>query len=376
MDYSTLSYKELIDICKTKKIKGYSNKTKSELISMIIKEHLESNQQSSNSSSSSSSNQDNINEEEIVNICKPILKWVGGKTQIISKIMSKFPKKINNYHEPFVGGGSVLIALLSYIQSNMIDVQGKIYASDNNKNLINLYKSIQQQPTGLLAEVNKIVEEYSRADGTTINRNPTSINEALSSPESYYYYIRSRFNQMTHATSSAQTQSSLEASAMFLFLNKTCFRGMYREGPNGYNVPFGNYKNNTIVDEEHLLYVSSLIQDVIFQCNSFTTSIATSNIEEGDFVYLDPPYAPETEKSFVGYTSDGFDLEQHTTLFEMCNNISKKNAKLLMSNSDVDLVRNSFTDTTTYTIEQIECRRAINSKNPESKTNELLIQNY
>lgn len=376
MDYSTLSYKELIDICKTKKIKGYSNKTKSELISMIIKEHLESNQQSSNSSSSSSSNQDNINEEEIVNICKPILKWVGGKTQIISKIMSKFPKKINNYHEPFVGGGSVLIALLSYIQSNMIDVQGKIYASDNNKNLINLYKSIQQQPTELLAEVNKIVEEYSRADGTTINRNPTSINEALSSPESYYYYIRSRFNQMIHPTSSAQPQSSLEASSMFLFLNKTCFRGMYREGPNGYNVPFGNYKNSTIVDEEHLMYISSLIQDVIFQCNSFTTSIATSNIEENDFIYLDPPYAPETEKSFVGYTADGFDLEQHTTLFEMCNNISKKNAKLLMSNSDVDLVRNSFTDTTIYTIEQIECRRAINSKNPESKTNELLIQNY
>ena len=368
MDYSTLSCKELIDICKTKKIKGYSNKTKNELVSILIKEHVEIKTEEDTTSQK--------NEEEVVNICKPILKWVGGKTQIISKIMGKFPKKINNYHEPFVGGGSVLLALLSYIQNNMIEIKGKIYASDNNKNLINLYKNIQQQPTELLTEINKIVEEYSRADGTTINRSPDSLTEALSSPESYYYYIRSRFNQITNQTSSTHTQTTLEASAMFLFLNKTCFRGMYREGPHGYNVPFGNYKNNTIIDEEHLMYVSLLIQDVIFSHNSFTTSIAVSNIEEDDFVYLDPPYAPETEKSFVGYTADGFDLEQHTTLFEMCNNISKKNAKLLMSNSDVDLVRDSFADTTTYTLEQIECRRAINSKNPESKTNELLIQNY
>ena len=124
------------------------------------------------------------------------------------------------------------------------------------------------------------------------------------------------------------------------------------------------------------MYISSLIQDVIFSHNSFTASIASTNIEENDFIYLDPPYAPETEKSFVGYTADGFDLEQHTTLFEMCNNISKKNAKMLMSNSDVDLVRNSFSNTDIYTLEQIECRRAINSKNPESKTNELLIQNF
>ena len=121
---------------------------------------------------------------------------------------------------------------------------------------------------------------------------------------------------------------SLKASCLFLFLNKTCFRGLYREGPNGFNVPYGNYKNPAIVNDAHIHEVSKLIKNVIFTVESFTTSML--RVEDRDFVYLDQPYAPENETSFVGYTLDGFTLESHNKLFHEIVKLDGKKIKFLI----------------------------------------------
>jgi DNA adenine methylase len=144
---------------------------------------------------------------------------------------------------------------------------------------------------------------------------------------------------------------------------------MYREGPNGYNVPYGHYKKTpTIITEEDLNYISDLIKDVEFKDCGFSDSI--KNIKNGDFVYLDPPYAPENSKSFVGYVAGGFNLDMHKLLFNEIKKLS--GVKFAMSNAKVDLVIENFKE---YKCEDIVARRAINSKNPGSKTTEVIIYN-
>ena len=300
-------------------------------------------------------------------ITKPFMKWVGGKTQIINEVMELFPKTMNNYHEPFLGGGSVLLALLSHKARGSITVTEKIYASDLNSNLIGLYKNVQSNSDGLIMEVKKLSDEFAKCKGTAVNRKASNIEEALTSQESYYYWIRKLFNSM-----SVEERTSVRASAMLLFMNKTCFRGVYREGPNGFNVPFGNYKNPTILDDEHIKAVSTLIKDVVFTNCSFVDSLTKT--KPGDFVYLDPPYAPENDTSFVSYTSDGFKLENHNTLFKLCADMSGSNVKMLMSNAEVKLVKEAF-PSPAYTTKVISCRRKIHSKEPDARTNELLITN-
>ena len=123
-------------------------------------------------------------------LVKPFLKWVGGKTQIIHDVLALFPKQIHNYHEPFLGGGSVLLALLS---DKSITVSGRIYASDINPHLIAIYKNIQHHPEQLIEEVKKLTDAYAKCSGTVVNRKPATIEEAMTSPESYYFWIRSHF---------------------------------------------------------------------------------------------------------------------------------------------------------------------------------------
>ena len=291
---------------------------------------------------------------------KPFLKWVGGKTQILDEVLSLFPRTIQNYYEPFIGGGSVLIALLT---NPTITVTGTIYVSDLNSNLIGLYKNIQTNPEELIVATNALATEYSKAKNTAIHRSPASLEEALTSPESYYFWTRARFNALTK-----EERSSVQGSAFLLFLNKTCFRGLYREGPKGFNVPFGNYKNPTILEEENIRALSTLFKPVTFTCCSWTEVL--SKPVKGDFVYMDPPYAPESETSFVSYTADGFDLESHKALFKSTKELKEKGVALVLSNADVPLVRAEFP---MMKIKAISCRRAINSKKPDAKTTELLI---
>lgn len=289
---------------------------------------------------------------------KPFLKWVGGKTQIIDSIIDKFPKNMNNYHEIFLGGGSVLLALLTLVNEKKIVIKGTINAYDINKNLIHVYKNIQDNIEELLEELTILKEEYKGLTGKEKIRKPKNKEEGKSSKESYYYWCRTVFNFMEKYTP--------KHSAYFIFLNKTCFRGIYREGPNGFNVPFGHYKKvPEIFNKDQLYKIQNLIKNVNFYCESFEDSL--KNVDTGDYVYLDPPYVKENKKSFVEYNKKGFDLNTHKRLFSM---VKELKVKFTMSNSNVPLVKDTFEG---YEICELKTRRAINSKNPGSTTTEVII---
>lgn len=261
---------------------------------------------------------------------RPLLKWVGGKTQLLDKVLQKIPDELQSYHEPFAGGGSVFLAVLATKR-----ITGGVYVSDLNRHLIAFYQAVKTDVDGLLGELAILKAEV----------------EAAESAEDMYYECRRRFN-------------ANPTPALFLMLNKTCFRGMYREGPSGFNVPFGHMKNPGVYDEAHVRDVSAAIQRVTFTCQPFEEAL--NAVQPGDFVYADPPYVPVTSTSFVGYTADGFPLAAHESLFDKL----KKCGTFLLSNADAPLVRAAFVG---FVVEQVSCRRAINAKNPGTRANEVLI---
>jgi len=237
-----------------------------------------------------------------------------------------------------------------------------------------MYKTIQSKPKKLYKEIKKLIDDLNGIEDSDeiANKKPTKREDALKTKESYYYWVRKQFNTKPEKTDEKYMSDYIvRKSAMFIFLNKTCFRGLYRVGPNGFNVPYGNYKNPTILDEEHLTQINNLIKNVQFHHLDFSASL--KNPVPGDFVYMDPPYAPENDKSFVGYTDGGFGLEKHMELFKTSNELKKSNVKFMMSNADVELVRNNFNG---FNIESIDCKRSINSKNPAAKTKEVIIKSY
>jgi DNA adenine methylase len=303
-----------------------------------------------------------------IHVSKPILKWVGGKTQIIDKLIPDFPVEINNYREIFLGGGSVLLTLLSYVKSGIIKIHGALYAYDLNEPLIYVYKNIQSHHNELYDMLQTIITDFNDCGNGAINRAPTNITDAKIAKENYYYWIRSEYNKLC-----VSEKKSILGSAMFIFLNKTCFRGVFRVGPNGFNVPYGHYKNPEIINKAHLEEIVDLIQNVVFECCDFTTSL--TRVEPNDFVYLDPPYAPETTTSFVGYTENGFNIENHNKLFKLIHSLTETNIKMMLSNADVSLVRENFCNEKYNTL-SILCKRSINSKNPDAKAKEVIIKNY
>ena len=250
----------------------------------------------------------------------------------------------------------------------MSKINSKIYAYDINKNLINVYIDVRDNPEKLIQELQILEKEYFSIEKhkcTKEQRKPTSKKMALMSRESYYYWIREQFN--TRRGLDKNINSNIKNSAYFIFLNKTGYRGLYRVGPNGYNVPYGNYKNPKITNSELIRNISKLIKDVHFRAWSYKKS--HQFIQKNDFVYMDPPYYPLKKTSFVRYSENGFNKEDHSNLFKLSHKI---NCSFLMSNSNTEFVINSFMHKC-YKIIQISAKRCINSKNPGKKASELLI---
>lgn len=284
---------------------------------------------------------------------KPIIKWVGGKNQIIDELINNFPKEMNDYHELMIGGGSVLLKMCELKRDNKIKVK-KIYGYDINEDLINLYNNIKDNPKELYKKINKLKDRYNNIEKINGNKRPENKEEGLSSKESFYYYCRNKYNK--------KKMNNIEKSAYFVFLNKTCFRGLYRVGKNGFNVPYGNYNNPEIINLEHLLEISELIKSVEFKNLSYIDSLKL--IKENDFTYLDPPYLPINKTSFTSYSKEEFD---HQQFFDKIKNLS---SKWILSNSFHSEIKNTFSN---YTLIILDVKRNINSKKPNSKTKEYLI---
>jgi len=293
-------------------------------------------------------------------VVKPFIKWAGGKAQILPEIRACYPtqlgKKITKYAEPFVGGGAVLFDVLS-----RFDLE-EIYISDINSELIKTYTGIRDNLKELLAALRILEQDYLPLD--TDRR------------KEYYYGKRDRFNFLKQ-----NNENDVELASLFIFLNRTCFNGLYRvNSKGGFNVPMGNYKNPTICDEDNLLEVSKKLHGVKIVCGDYKE--ATEFIDSRTFVYFDPPYRPLSEtSSFTAYSQDGFGDREQMELAKYIDDMSAKGAFIVASNSDPKNTdkNDDFFDTlyAKHKIRRIDATRMINSvAEGRGKVSELLIVNY
>lgn len=292
---------------------------------------------------------------------RPFLKWAGGKGQLLKEIEQYYPfenSTITKYAEPFVGGGAVLFDILSKFNLE------EIYISDINAELINTYVIIRENINELLNLLCVYQNEYVPME--TEDR------------KIYYMSKRERFNDLKINRNEAE---NIEKAALMIFLNKTCFNGLYRVNKKGFfNVPMGSYKNPLICDEKNLRAVSQKIQNVKIVCGDYKES--ADFIDEHTFVYFDPPYRPLTETaSFTAYTENLFDDEQQIELAEFVDYMHKRGAKLVVSNSDPknSNIKDDFFDKIyeNHKIKRVEATRMINcNSKARGKISELLITNF
>ena len=289
---------------------------------------------------------------------KPFLKWAGGKGQLIDEIEKFYPfdKKINKYAEPFIGGGAVLFDIL-----NKFELE-KIYISDVNKELVNCYVAIKENAHELIKKLKKLEDEF--------------LVRGKEDRKIYYYEKREKFNKLKLENNNEK----INRAALMIFLNRTCFNGLYRVNKKGlFNVPMGDYKNPKICDEENLINVSNKLRNVDIIYGDYKKSY--DFIDKNTFVYFDPPYRPLNQtSSFTSYTEYIFGDKEQIELSEYFRLLNKKRAKLLLSNSDpknVDINDEFFDDLYEgFDIKRIEASRAINSKGEKrGKVNEVLISN-
>ena len=313
---------------------------------------------------------------------KSPLKWVGGKTQLLPQLFqdTRLEGTFVSYYEPFVGGGSVMTKLLE--DQAHPDASARItdnfHASDINPALIGFYVCVQTHVEALIAELQPLCDAYSNApkDTSAPKQRRSSkahvaatLSEAcLYGQEDVYYWARQTFNQYLKQPDLLQCP---KAAALFLFLNKTGFRGIYRTSQMGFNVPFGHYKNPSIYDKDHLRCFAKLIAPVTFRCESFETAL--ERVAPQSLVYLDPPYVPVKVTSFVSYTSNGFGSEAIRSFFEQSALASTiKDVRVVLSNSAAPAVIERLKSMNNFSYITCSCRRAIHSKNPASRETEVI----
>lgn len=267
---------------------------------------------------------------------RPILKWVGGKRQLLSSIRPLVSQEYDTYYEPFIGGGAVLFDLQPE----------KAVINDSNTELINVYECIRDHP----ADVIELLEEH-----------------AAKNSSEYFYKIRSQDRKPAYTQRSAP-----ERAARIIYLNKTCYNGLYRVNSAGqFNTPYGRYAHPNIVNKELIEAMSDYLQGQITILNGdYQTALATA--DEHSFVYLDPPYMPiSSSASFTGYTEGGFGYEEQCRLKNTCDDLRKRKVHFLESNSDCDDIRKLYSE---YDITIVKAKRSVNSKaNRRGAIKEVLI---
>ena len=274
--------------------------------------------------------------EQLKSETYPIVKWVGGKRQLMFELIKNMPKSYNRYFEPFIGGGALFFELQPE----------QAYISDMNEELINLYSVVRDNVYELIKDLSK--HEVSKE---------------------YFLEIRNidRTEQYTEL-------SDVERASRFIYLNRTCFNGMYRVNSQGqFNVPFGHYKNPRIIDENNLLNCSELLKNTEIKCADFSEIL--TKVKKGDLVYFDPPYVPLNDtSSFTSYTKDGFDINMQFKLRDVCDELDNKGVKFMLSNSDTKLVNELYVN---YEIKKVFASRQINANaDGRGKITEVLVRNY
>lgn len=269
----------------------------------------------------------------------PVVKWVGGKRQLLSEIEPLFPKRYTTYCEPFVGGGAVLFS----------KQPRHAVVNDLNKDLITTYLVIRD-------DVRTLIELLKQYENTA----------------DYFYKVR----DLDRDKEQYSQLSSVEKAARLLYLNKTCYNGLFRVNSSGeFNSPFGNYKNPNIVNEPVLLAVNKYFcnNDIAFYSEDFASAL--KRIKRGAFVYLDPPYDPVSDtSSFTGYNKGGFDRKEQIRLKNCCDELSANGIKFMLSNSSTDFIKELYNN---YNITTVNANRAINSNGQKrGKVEEVIIRNY
>lgn len=273
---------------------------------------------------------------------KPFLKWAGGKRQLLPVLSQYVPVRYNRYYEPFVGAGALFFQ--QQPKAGLIN--------DINWELFNCYRVIRDYPESLIERCQYHAANHSKE---------------------YYYYYRNLDRDPYYFS---DNQDLVGIAARTIYLNKTCFNGLYRVNKKGqFNTPYGKYKDPKVINSELILEISSYLRnnDIEITCRDFERAVA--DVSKGDFVYIDPPYYPLTETSnFTSYSSEGFDKKDQERLKQVCDYLRDEDCSILISNSNTSFIRGLYSD---YEMEAIEASRAINSKgNKRGNVGELLIYYY
>ncbi|MCR4900757.1 MAG: DNA adenine methylase [Treponema sp.] len=290
-------------------------------------------------------------------LAKPFIKWVGGKSQLLDEIREKYPSHLEKYCEPFVGGGAVLFDILCKFQPK------EVLINDINKELINTYSQIKNNCSEMIEQLKKIQNIYK--------------NHSIEENKSFFYKKRNRYNEIKI---NEKAEEDVEKAVLFIFLNKTCFNGLYRVNSKGlFNVPFNNAKNPLLCDEDNLKACSELLQNVEMKVGDYKE--CKSFIDDKTFVYIDPPYRPLSQTAaFTSYSENNFTDKDQIELGKFITEISEKGALVLASNSDPKNTNSNdnFFDElySNFNIERVSATRMINSNaNKRGTINELLISN-
>ena len=271
---------------------------------------------------------------------KPFVKWAGGKRQLLGEILERIPHTFENYIEPFLGGGAVLFALQPK----------RALINDINASLIHTYKTIASDPQQFIVKMKELDSRI--AEGG----------------KEYYYFIRDLYNGKL-----MREEFDLELAALFVFLNKHCFNGLYRVNAKGlFNVPYNNSKKSSI-DEEVIFEVSKYLKKLTICLGDFED--ACKDAKEGDFIFLDSPYAPLNPSSFESYTKEGFDMESHVRLSKLFDNLTQKGCYCMLTNHNTEFI-NDLYGNKGYKMDVVSVKRMINSDASKRTGEEIIICNY